>query len=413
MGASRRIGHDELVRRGGPAAASGYDDGLVYYDCQMYAPERLGLECLKQACLRGAAVANYTEAVAVSPGRVDMRDTETGEEASVSARVVVNAAGPWADIVMDRAAGSGPRHALVRAKGIHLIVRPLTDGDAIAVFTGSGHFFVLPWRGHTILGTTDDAFAGPPDEVTPLADDVARLLALVNEGLPGARLTEADVLHAYAGVRPLVAEGRASAQGSYKQSRKAAVIDHEAEGGQAGFVSAIGGKWTTSRDVAAQAVDLVERKLGRTPKRAPTHLMPLTGKSVGNLAAYTARAQDEHKRVHPSVVANLVRNYGTAFAEVIDAAAGDRALLEPLSDRLPECGAQIVHAARSEMAMTLEDAVFRRTGLGTLGHPGDAALSRAAYLMAQERGWSAARQNDEVDAVLQRFPWGAGSPSPR
>jgi glycerol-3-phosphate dehydrogenase len=410
MPGSRRIGREALAARAGFALDSHYDDALVYYDCQMYAPERLGLECIKQACLRGAAVANYVEADAITARGLDARDAMTGERFGIEARVVINAAGPWADVVMGRHAAPGPAHKLVRAKGIHLIVRGLTKGDALAAFTGAGHFFVLPWRGYTILGTTDDVFDGPPDRVTPDDADIEKMLALVNAGLPSLKLTRADVIHAYAGVRPLVEEG--GGLSSYKRSRKASIIEHGAEGGPANLISALGGKWTTSRQLAKDTVDTMQRHLGVPRTRCQTHKIPLALRSVGNLAAFTARAQGEHKRAHPGVIANLVRNYGAAYEDVVAAASGDRTLLEPLSDRLDECGAQIVHAARSEMALTLEDAVFRRTGLGTLGHPGDAAIAKAAWLMAAEHGWSAQRQVEETDAVIARFRWGAATPAP-
>ena len=115
-----------------------------------------------------------------------------------------------------------------------------------------------------------------------------------------------------------------------------------------------------------------------------------------------------HRRIDPAVVANLVRNYGVAAGEVIAEAKGDAHLLAPLSDALPDCGAEILYAARREMAFTLADAVFRRTGIGTLGHPGEAVVARAAYLMAAERGWSAEEQARQVDAVMAEFKW----PSP-
>ncbi len=413
MPGSRGVSRDELAQAAPAAVESGYPGALSYSDCQMYAPERLGLECLKDACARGAVIANYAEAVAVEPGRVVARCALTGEEVRISGRVALNAAGPWADGVMAMAQGGRASHRLMRAKGIHLIVRKLTSGAALAMFAKGGHFFVLPWRGHSILGTTDDAFAGRPDDVQVTPDDVAKMLALVNEGLPSLRLTPADVIHAYAGVRPLIDDAPEGAEaGSYKKSRKAEIIDHAAEGGPEGFVSALGGKWTTSRRVAADAVDLIERKLGRTPRRAGTSRVPLGGRSVGNFRGFVARAQGDHRRIAPEVIENLVRNYGAAYEDVIAAAAGDLELLRPLSERLPDCGAQIVHAARSEMAMALEDAVFRRTGIGTLGHPGDAALARCAWIMAEARGWTAAEQSRQVEAVLERFRWGASAAAP-
>ncbi|MFO1235423.1 MAG: glycerol-3-phosphate dehydrogenase/oxidase [Alphaproteobacteria bacterium] len=410
----RSIGTEELKRRAPIAIESGYPTALEYHDCQMYAPERLGLGCLADAAARGAAIANYAEALALTKdasGAVTgarVRCVLSGTERTLSARVTINAAGPWADMVMALAQDGPPSHRLVRAKGIHLITRKLTEDGALAMFVGNGHFFVLPWRGHTIIGTTDDVDEGRPDDVAPNQGDIAKMLEAVNTGLPSAKLTSSDVIHAYAGVRPLVDESAPGDKGgSYKKSRKAEIIDH-AEDGQQGLLSALGGKWTTSRHVAAQAVDMAERKLGRKPRRAATDRTPLGGQSIGNFKAYVARMTAAHRRIDPAVVANLVRNYGVAAGEVIAEAKGDAHLLAPLSDALPDCGAEILYAARREMAFTLADAVFRRTGIGTLGHPGEAVVARAAYLMAAERGWSAEEQARQVDAVMAEFKW----PSP-
>ena len=410
----RSVKGDELKARADVALASGYPTALEYHDCQMYAPERLGLGCLQDAAARGAVIVNYCEAVALerdnggtaTGGRV--RDLMTGAETLVRARVTVNAAGPWADGVMAMAQGGKPSHRLVRAKGIHLITRALTTGNtALAMFVGSGHFFVLPWRGHSIIGTTDDVFEGAPDSVTPTDADIDKMIAAVNTGLPSAALTRADVLHAYAGVRPLIDESDPGEKGgSYKKSRKAEFIDH-AEDGQPGFFSALGGKWTTSRHVAAVAVDRIERHLGRRPKRAATDRIPLGGESTRNFTRFLTGLRSTYRHVNDSVLANLARNYGTATDEVIAEANGDRTLLEPLSPTLPDCGAEVLYAIRREMALTLEDVIFRRTGLGTLGAPGGDTIPRVAALMQSELRWSEDEKARQIETVTAHFRWGA------
>lgn len=409
----RGVRTDELKQRASLAVDSGYPTAVEYHDCQMYAPERLGLACLEDAASRGAAIANYVEAVAllknpsghaVTGARV--RDGTTGEELDVAARVTINAAGPWADGVMAMAQDGQPSHRLVRAKGIHLITRALTAGrTALAMFVGSGHFFILPWRGHSIIGTTDDVFDGSPDEVTPTDADIDKMIAAVNTGLPSANLSRADVIHAYAGVRPLIDESAPEdGKGSYKQSRKAEIIDH-AESGEVNFLSALGGKWTTSRHVAARAVDAAERLMGRKPRRAQTGDVPLGGVSTGNFARFVQELQSIHRSVDGEVVANLARNYGRAAAGVIAAANGDTSLLERLSPGSPDCGAEVLYAVRMEMALTLEDVVFRRTGLGTLGDPGADVIARVAGLMAAERGWDAGEIARQTEVVNAHFKW--------
>ena len=411
----RGVKGDDYAARAGIALDSGYPTAIEYYDCQMYAPERLGLSCLQDAAARGASIANYAEAMALlrnPSGHIVMgarvRDHATGDEIDVAARVTVNAAGPWADGVMAMAAEDGtPSHRLVRAKGIHLITRPLTAGHtALAMFVGNGHFFILPWRGHSIIGTTDDVFEGSPDQVTPTDDDIDRMIAAVNAGLPAARLTRAEIIHAYAGVRPLIDESAPGSGGaSYKKSRKAEVIDHAGDG-EVNFLSALGGKWTTSRHVAAQAVDMIERRLDRRPRRARTGEVPLGGASTGNFARFVAELQAVHRRADPDVIANLARNYGREAHDVIAETNGDTALLERLSPALPDCAAEILYAVRHEMALTLEDVVFRRTGIGTLGDPGDGVIAGVASLMAAQRGWDADETARQIAVVNGHFRWG-------
>src|SRR6185437_867550 len=148
--------------------------GLVgafrYFDAQMYAPERLALECLIEADGDGAAIANYVaaEKIVTRNGRVEgcsVRDVFSGASFDVRATATLVAAGPWADIFLEQALGKPASHKLLRSKGIHVLVPAMTRSNALTVAAGGGHFFVLPWHGHTLLGTTDTAFQSEPDAV--------------------------------------------------------------------------------------------------------------------------------------------------------------------------------------------------------------------------------------------------------
>ena len=218
----------------------------------MYAPERLALECLLDAADHGAAIANHVEATNLMRrnGRVEgasLRCTLTDVRFDVRAKLTIVAAGPWADLFLNRALGN-QSHKLLRSKGIHLIVPAITREDALTVATPHGHFFVLPWRGYSLLGTTDTAFNGSPDSVGVSEADIAGFLAFVNAHLPAARLKREDVRYFYAGLRPLVDDG---SRDTYGASRRAELIDHQKADNIGGLLSAIGGKWTTSRDLAA------------------------------------------------------------------------------------------------------------------------------------------------------------------
>src|SRR5690242_16998579 len=174
-------------------AGAGFEGAFKYYDAQMYAPERLALEHLIEADGDGAAIANYVEALTLlnRDGKIEgcaVRDTIGGATIPVRAKLTLVAAGPWADIFLTQALGRPATHKLLRSKGIHVMVPSMTNGNALTVAAGGGHFFVLPWHGHTVLGTTDTEFRHDPDSVAVSEGDIDTFFAFINKNLPGAQL---------------------------------------------------------------------------------------------------------------------------------------------------------------------------------------------------------------------------------
>jgi glycerol-3-phosphate dehydrogenase len=269
---------------------------------------------------------------------------------------------------------------------------------ALTISHKGGHFFVLPWREHTIIGTTDTVFTGSPDDLRVTGDEVGAFLAFVNEGLPGLKVTREDVVYAYAGLRPLVDDG---SKNSYNASRKAEVVDHGAEGGAANVLSAIGGKWTTSRDVAEKCVDMIAKRLGAA-KPCDTAEAELPG-APGRFKPFVEKLGRRETELAPSTVANLARNYGKRADEVTALAKAQTTLARTLSQRLPDIAAQVAFAVRSEMALTLDDVLFRRTGLGTLGKLEAKAVEDAAQLMAIELGWSDEEKRRQIASIDWRY----------
>jgi glycerol-3-phosphate dehydrogenase len=398
--AQRLPGHrwfrrDHALAREPALKGPDFGGAFLYYDAQMYSPERLALECLIDASDHGAALANHigAERLLLRNGKVEgaaVRCSVSGAEIDIRARSTVVAAGPWADLFLNRALGTA-EFKLVRSKGIHLIVPPMTKGDAFTVATPHGHFFVLPWRGFSILGTTDTAFAGSPDSVGVSEEDIASFLAFVNAHLPAAQLKRSDVRHFYAGLRPLVDDG---SRDTYGASRRAELIDHKSKDNIDGLISAIGGKWTTSRDLAEQVVDLTMQKLGKPRRTASTATQLLPGGRIGRL--------DEFAKTHSPENDHIARLYGAKLGQIL-ALAKERpefaARLSPSGD----IGAQVAYAVREEMALTLDDAVMRRTGIGQLGPPDAQALVAAASIMATELGWTDTRKAKEIETVAGSF----------
>jgi glycerol-3-phosphate dehydrogenase len=370
------------------------DGAFRYYDAQMYSPERLALECLRDGESRGAVIANYVAAdkLLLRGDWVEgasVADTFSDTRFDIRASLALIAAGPWADIFLAQALGKSGSHRILRSKGIHLIVPSMTREAALTVAASGSHFFVLPWRGASLLGTTDTAFTGDPDSVGVTERDIADFLAFINAHLPSAHLSRADVKHFYAGLRPLVDDNSGD---TYDASRRAELIDHSKDDGVEGLFSAIGGKWTTSRHLAEQIVDAAVAKLGKSADICRTATTKLEAAPTQHVRTFFKASSKEH----------VARLYGTRATKIMVMARDNPELEESLSS----CGdiaAQVLNATREEMALTLDDVVMRRTGIGQLGHPGAAAIDHVAAMMALELGWSDDRRVQEIAAVERNF----------
>ncbi|HYF73499.1 MAG TPA: glycerol-3-phosphate dehydrogenase/oxidase [Nocardioides sp.] len=388
-------------------------DRLLYHDCLMISPERLTLAFVRSAAVAGARVSNHTraETLLTSGSRVvgaRVRDVLSGRTREVRAGVVVNATGPWAFETLAGSpvtAGSAGRAPSVRSEGIYLITRQLTDVMTLHV-TPHGHFSCAPWRGHSMIGPTEKAYRGAVSDWRLTRESVEEFLTSINAaGLLPVPLGLSDVRHAYGGLRPLTED---VGDDTYQASRAAEVVDHaDADhGGIEGLLTAAGGKYTTSRGFAAHLVGRVARKLGRRLPPSRTAVTRLHGCDTGPIEEHVADGIARHRDFSAETVRYLARHHGTELDAVLDVARGDRRLARTL-DADGELLAQAVVAARHESARTLADVLLRRTGLGTLGHPGDRALEAVAEVVAPELGWSDERRDAELAEVSRQLtlPW--------
>jgi len=381
--------------------------GVIYYDCQMHNPERLTLEPILSAVEYGASVANYAQAEelivqgdTIAGARV--QDLTDDRMYKIKAKVTVNAAGPWADLLLGKIRGK-KQHRLIRSKGIHIITRALQKDHAMVLQTlGGRHFFVLPWRGHSLIGTTDAAYKGSPDEFRVTREDVTDFLDEINKTIPAARLSAGDVLFQYGGLRPIVEKETSVEVEVYDASRKYELYDHEKDEGIKGFVTAIGGKYTTSRNMARQLVDIICRKLGKEPCECLTHTTPLYGGEIGRFASFVDRARKRKPiGLSDDVIENLCRNYGSRYTDVIEKAP--KKALERVCEQFPDIVAEVLYAVQKEMAVSLSDVLFRRTGLCTLGNPGHDVIERVADIMRRELKWKRSDKNREIEKALDVF----------
>lgn len=379
----------------------------VFYDCLSIFPERLTLAFIKSAAASGARVSNYakvegflTDAQKKITG-VRVKDLLQDKIMEISASVTVNCAGPWADILLGLAqSGSSNSASLRRSEGIHIITKKrLVSGKyVVASMTPSGrHFFLIPWRGHTIIGTTDKPFAGNPDDYHVTKAGILELIDEVNRSFGDGTLSYADVVHTYGGLRPLVEE---QTQETYTSSRRYEISDNK-ENGLNGLITVEGGKYTTSRNLAEKCVDLVDAKLGRTPRKSKTAKQYLAGCAIKNLNLFMNEIGERSKNGFcPATLDYLKRCYGTDYAAITELALTDKALAEKLNDD-GEILAQVVYAVREEMARTLSDIVLRRTGIGTLGNPGEEILRKVADVAARELQWTSERTKREISETMK------------
>jgi len=288
-------------------------------------------------------------------------DTLTGRSFRVSARAVVNATGPWTEEVrrMEQQPGST---ALVRgSKGVHLAVprERIGNQEALTLLSAvDGRvYFVLPSGAHAIIGTTETATSAHPAEVRATESDVAYLLESANAFFPNARLTRADVVSAWAGIRPLAATGYDA-----KGSANSASREHVVSVSPSGVVGISGGKLTTFRVMAADVVDAVERGLALPHCDPTTAEVPLPG---GDFASVPAEREAALEALGGAGMeesaAHLVASYGSRWREVLALTRERPELALPIVDGLPYLCAEAVYAVRSELAETLADILIRRT----------------------------------------------------
>jgi glycerol-3-phosphate dehydrogenase len=400
IGRYRARSKKQLMQEEPALRTDGLQIGLQYYDA-VTNDSRLTLAVLLGAIDRGAAAANYVQAIAweIAGGRVaavNCREMTTGAELTVRGRVIISAGGPWTD---ELRALSGVSSILRPTKGVHIVVpREMLHTESIIAFNWQGRpLFVVPAGRHTYMGTTDTDWQGNPDGVVADADDVAYLIEAANAYFDRG-LTAADVTAAWAGVRPLVAD-----EGSPTPSDVSR--DYEILEGTPGVYTICGGKLTSGRSMAEALVDRVIEREGRhfatKPARCRTGSVLLPG-AIADFGRYRKRAIADLVNgwgMSPDSAAHLVDTYGTRHVRVLGAAKRDASLIAPVADLSPQLLVEAAHAAAHEMTVTLEDFMRRRSDLMLFG-PGlvDAAVSSVAGVLAGSLGWDNAEKRRQTEA---------------
>jgi glycerol-3-phosphate dehydrogenase len=381
FGPSQILSKEEMIERLPTIKTEGLRGGVIYYDGQ-FDDTRLLINLVATAAEQGATLVNYVQATGFSFGDDDFldgvvaRDLESGEQLEVRARVVVNATGAFSDSVRALADPTSKR-MVAPSQGVHLVFdRSFLPGHtAIMVpHTSDGRvLFAIPWHDHTLVGTTDTPIEQPVLEPRARQEEIEFILATAGAYLARAP-QRSDILSVFAGIRPLVRTG---------QGKNTAALsrDHNIHIDASGLLTIAGGKWTTYRNMAEDCVDQAAT-LGKLPdspcvtKTLAIHGSVENANRFGTLALYGADAL---------AIETLRRE--------------EPALAEPLYPALPYCGAEVVWAARSEMARTVEDVLARRTrALFLDARAAQAMAPRVAELLARELHRDQAWQTSQVQA---------------
>jgi glycerol-3-phosphate dehydrogenase len=413
----------------------------AFEDGQMHNPPRLVLSFIMAAQQLGADVANYVEAerLLMRDKRVygvAARDVLSGDRFEIRARVVLNAAGSWAE-------------GLLKGVTTHEAIAPSTwsrdacfvinrrptgpwalalqgmshDGDAL-IKRGARHLFMAPWRDRTLVGVWHSIVPRDADAARVTQAELRAWIDEVNASHPGFDLRESEVERVDFGLVPFGdAPGQSPASLSFgKRSR---LIDHRLREGISGLVTSISVRFTVARLDAMNALGCVMKQIYRkdldpfnpasvaaaveNPERSARSrsvLDPLPGGEFDDYERLLAHSRRNRPLwMPPASIESLVANYGTHMHRVVAMADSDPSLRKCIAGSHVTL-AEVAYAMRDEMVQTLSDIVFRRTELGTGGHPGEAALEEVSTFMQQALGWSAshvAEERREVDAQFERF----------
>jgi glycerol-3-phosphate dehydrogenase len=405
MGGARSVpGQKHLTRAGAlrmvPALKrSSLIGGIRYYDAQSD-DARHTMTVARTAAHYGAVVRTSTQVVgflheADRISGVRVRDVEDGRETEIQAGAVINCTGVWTD-ELQRLSGGRGRFRVRASKGVHIVVPRdrIVSESGLILRTEKSVLFVIPWRNHWIVGTTDTDWNLDLAHPAATKHDIDYILEHVNTVL-ATPLSHDDIEGVYAGLRPLLA---GESEETSKLSREHAVARVAP-----GLVAIAGGKYTTYRVMAADAVDAAVVDLPGRPPSSITDKVPLIGADGYHALVNQADHLASEHGLHPYRVRHLLDRYGSLVHEVLALADGRPELLKPIESAPDYLGVEVVYAATHEGALHLEDVLARRTRISIeYAHRGVDCAKQVAQLVGEVLGWSAETIEREVEVYAAR-----------
>ncbi|GGO19771.1 glycerol-3-phosphate dehydrogenase [Microbispora rosea subsp. aerata] len=398
----RQLSHSRALREAPGLRGDALVGAIQYYDAQVD-DARFTMMVARTAMQYGACVTTRTKVTGfLRDGRrvtgAVVRDLESGAEIRVRARQVINATGVWTDEIQ-RLAGASPGSrgsvTVQASKGVHLVVprERIRLDTGLILRTEKSVLFVIPWGPHWIVGTTDTPWNLDKVEPAPTRADIDYILEHVNAVLR-TPLTHDDVEGVYAGLRPLLGTPGSGSSETVKLSREHAVIRPEP-----GLVIVAGGKYTTYRVMAKDAVDVAVAGLGRKVPASVTDRVPVLGAAGFEALRNNRRRLADRAGLPVARVDHLLGRYGSCVEEVLALIEGDPRLGEPIPGAEGYLAAEAVYAVTHEGALHLEDVLVRRTRVFIEERDrGLAAAPEVAALIAPVLGWDDDRVRAEIDA---------------
>ncbi len=405
VGSHQMLSPEQTLERYPGLNPEGLRSAAFYYDGQAEYAERIAVENAISARDHGAVVLTYAKVdrLIVEGGNVtgvEFTDGLNGGRHEAHAPVTVNVAGPWVDEVL-QGLDRSEEQMIGGTKGSHIIVDPFPGAPETALYVEAESdgrpYFIVPWNGRYMIGTTDIRYDGDLDKVVADEEEIEYLIEETNRTIPEASLSREDVLFTYSGVRPLPYQPEGSTS---SVTRSHIIYDHathEPEIG--GLISIIGGKLTTYRNLSRETVDEVYDKLHLHAPPSNTGRIPLPGGATKDFEAFAADFK-VHSGLAGELAERLLKLYGVRAPEVLALAGDDRSLKMPLISPAGVenglIGAEVVWAFREEMAETLADVLLRRT---MVGYGPQVALDvdeAAAGVAARHLGWDEERTQREV-----------------
>ncbi len=377
--------------------------GGQFFDCATD-DARLTLAHVQSAHLAGASCISYAQVVDfLRDGDMlcgaKVRDTLGGKDFEVEARVVVNATGPWTDQICRLDDPQAARKCRP-TKGAHIIVKRERANvrNALPVISPSDQrmLFAVPWGRYTLIGTTDTDYDGDYDTIHADRSDVEYIIEAINRALPGAKITEDDVISTYAGLRPLICEEGAEGIKESQVSREHSIYES-----YSGLISIAGGKLTTARSMAEELVDLAARRLHErfgieASSRCITKRAPVYGKDGVRFPQRLERLARDYRMDDEAI--RKLQLLGTGAIEVLEMVRRDLELGEQLSEEIPYINAEVEYAVEAEMAMTLSDFMVRRSAIYyEAEQQGLEIAEKVAAIMGKKLGWDVRERERQVD----------------